>query len=419
MATPPPPAASRGSRRTVLLLSACLALAMTGNSILGVTAAIVGNMLSLDKAFSTLPVALQMTGTMSATIPAAMLMARIGRRGGFWTGAAIGFAGAATAGLAIVARSFALFCAGTCLLGAYNGFAQQYRFAAAECADEEFRSKAVSLVLSGGVVSALVGPQAAKWSAGLFAPFAFAGCYAVIACLALTAAVVLSFVRLPPAPPRARRSGGRGLREIALQPQFLAAALAGMTAYGAMALVMTATPLAMLGCGFGFADAAFIIQWHALGMYVPSFFTGRLIHRYGVTAVMLTGALLLAACGLLNLSGQSEPHFWSALVLLGVGWNFLFVGATTLLGAAYGPSERAKVQGLNDFLVFGTVALSSFSSGALLSGPGWGTIQFAVLPLAVFAAAAVLRLRLRPAPAAGIRRVAEQVSTMTVRLPPD
>jgi MFS family permease len=410
---------SAGSRRTVLLLTGCLALAMTGNAILGTTAAIVGNMLSLDKALSTLPVAFNMTGTMAATIPAALLMARIGRRGGFWTGAAIGFAGAVTGVLAILARSFPLFCAGTFLLGANFGFAQQYRFAAAEIADESFRSKAVSLVLSGGIASALFGPQMARWSAGLLAPASYAGCYAVIACLALAAAGVLCFVALPPAPPPAWRSGGRSLREIALQPRFVIAVLAGMAAYGAMALVMTATPLAMLGCGFGFADAAFVIQWHALGMYVPSFFTGRLIDRCGIVAVMLTGVLLLLACGALNLTGASEAHFWSALVLLGIGWNFLFVGATTLIAATYGPAEKAKAQGLNDFLVFGTVALASVSSGALLSGPGWKAIQLALLPFAALAALAVLRLQLAAAPAGRIRRVAEETPLTTVRLPPD
>lgn len=392
---------------------------MTGNSILGTTAAIVGNMLSLDKALSTLPAALNLTGTMAATIPAALLMGRIGRRGGFWTGAAIGFAGAVTGVFAILARSFPLFCAGTFVLGAYFAFALQYRFAAAEIADEGFRSKAVSLVLSGGIASALFGPQMAKWSADLLAPASYAGCYAVIAALALAAAFVLGFVRLPPAPPPARRGGGRSVREIARQPQFVIAVLAGMAAYGAMALVMTATPLAMLGCGFGFADAAFVIQWHALGMYAPSFFTGRLIHRHGVVAVMLTGALLLLACAALNLAGASEAHFWSALVLLGVGWNFLFVGATTLLGASHRADEKAKVQGLNDFLVFGTVALASLFSGALLSGPGWGAIQLALLPFAALAALAVLRLQFAAAPAGGIRAVAEEAPATTVRLPPD
>ena len=383
------------ARRTVLLLALCQALAMTGQSILGTTAAIVGNILAADKALSTLPVAVQMTGTMLATVPAALLMARIGRRGGFWTGAAIGVAGASVAAAAIFAQSFVLFCVGTFLIGANTGFVQQYRFAASEAADDAFRSKAISLVLAGGVVSGLFGPETAKWSRDLFAPVAFAGCYAMIAVLCLASAALLCLVRLPRPAAVALRSGGRPLLEIAVQPLFIVAALAGMVGYGVMSAVMTATPIAMLGCGFTFPDAAFVIQWHALGMYAPSFFTGHLIGRFGVTSILLTGALMLLACAVINLSGVSEVHFWSALVLLGIGWNFLFVGATTLLTRTYATNEKAKVQALNDFLIFGTVALSSFSSGALLTGFGWSSVQIAVLPFVAVAVLAVAWLRLR------------------------
>ncbi len=373
---------------------------MTGNGVLGTTAAIVGNMLAPDKALSTLPVALQMTGTMTATVPAALLMARIGRRGGFWAGTAIGFAGAATAAMAIVAASFPYFCVGTFLLGAYNGFVQQYRFAAAECADEAFRAKAISLVLAGGVFSGVFGPQTAIWSRDLFAPVAFAGCYAVIAALSVAAAALLCLVRLPTPPPLALRGNARPLLDIALRPLFMIAALAAMIGYGVMALVMTATPIAMIDCGFGFPDAAFVMQWHALGMYAPGFVTGHLIGRFGVAKILLTGAGLLLACCAINVSGTGELDFWSALVLLGIGWNFLFVGATTLLTRTYDPSERAKVQALNDFLVFGTVALSSFSSGALLTGPGWGMVQLAALPFVAIAGLAVLWLKARAGRAA-------------------
>jgi MFS family permease len=383
------------ARRTVLLLALCQALAMTGQSILGTTAAIVGNLLAADKALSTLPVAVQMTGTMLATVPAALLMARIGRRGGFWTGAAVGAAGAAIAAFAIFLQSFALFCVGTLLIGANTGFVQQYRFAASEVADDAFRSKAISLVLAGGVVSGLFGPETAIWSRDLFAPVAFAGCYAMIAALALASAALLCLVRLPKPPAPALRGGGRPLVEIATQPLFIVAALAGMVGYGVMSAVMTATPIAMLGCGFTFPDAAFVIQWHALGMYAPSFFTGHLIGRFGVTSILLAGALLLLACGAINLAGVSELHFWSALVLLGIGWNFLFVGATTLLTRSYAASEKAKVQALNDFLIFGTVAVASFASGAVLTGLGWSTVQLAVLPPVAAVVLAVLWLKLR------------------------
>jgi predicted MFS family arabinose efflux permease len=380
-----------GSRKTVLLLAGCQALAMTSMSVLATTSAIIGNMLATDKTLSTLPVALQMTGMMCATIPAALLMARIGRRGGFWTGAAIGATGGVVAGLAVWAASFPLFCRGTLLIGSSNGFAQQYRFAAAELADEGFRAKAISLVLAGGVVSGIFGPEMAKWSRDLFAPVLFAGCFAMVVVLQLAAAALLSFVRLPPPPPRGSLKGtGRPLGLIVRQPLFIVALVTGMVGYGVMSLVMTATPIAMIGCGFQFTDAAFVIQWHILGMYAPSFVTGHLIARFGLSTILLAGtALLLACCGF-NLAGIAESNFWAANALLGVGWNLLFVGATTLLTRTYRPDERAKVQALNDFTIFGTSTVASFSSGALLAGFGWATVQLTVMPFVALAAAVIL-----------------------------
>jgi predicted MFS family arabinose efflux permease len=383
-----------GTRRTVLLLAGCQALAMSSMSVLATTSAIVGQMLAADKALSTLPVALQMTGMMLATIPAALLMARIGRRGGFWTGTALGASGGLVAGAGVWAVSFPLFCLGTFMIGGSNGFAQQYRFAAAELADERFRSKAISLVLAGGVISGTFGPEAAKWSRDLFDPIQFAGCFVMIVVLQLAAAALLSTVHLPPPPPRGSlRGAGRPLGEIIRQPLFVVALLAGMIGYAVMAMVMTATPIAMIGCGFHFSDAAFVIQWHILGMYAPSFFTGHLIARFGLTAILLTGAALLLACCGINLAGIAEGNFWAANVLLGIGWNFLFVGATTLLTRTYRPEERAKVQALNDFMIFGTSTVSAFSSGALLAGFGWKMVQLTGLPLVVVAVAAILWMR--------------------------
>ncbi len=385
------------SRRTVLMLALCQALAMTGATIVATTASIVGSMLAPDRALSTLPIAVQMTGTMMATIPAALLMARIGRRPGFWIGAALGASGAALAAIAVFHADFTLFCVGTLLLGTYNGVAQQYRFAASEIADEAFRPKAISLVLAGGVVSAVFGPETAKWSSELFLPYLFAGCYVAIIVLCVAAAVLLCFVDLPKPLPPVLRSGGRPLAEIARQPTFIAAAIAGMVGYGVMSLVMTATPIAMLDCGHDFSDAAFVIQWHALGMYAPSFVTGHLIARFGVTRILLTGAALLLLCCAINLAGLATANFWAANVVLGIGWNFLFVGATTLLTRTYRAEEKGKVQALNDFLVFGTVAISSFASGALLSGVGWGMVQIAIMPFVAVAAGAVLWWRQRAA----------------------
>ena len=387
--------AAAGTRRTVALLALCQALQMSGATIVATTASIVGSMLAPERALSTLPIAVQMTGTMCATIPAALLMARIGRRPGFWLGSALGASGATIAMLALFRGEFALFCLGTFLLGTYNGAAQQYRFAAAEIADEAFRSKAISLVLAGGVVSALFGPEAAKWTSRLFAPVIFAGCYAAIIMLCAAAAMLLCFVRLPKPLPLAIRAQGRPLAEIAARPTFITAALAAMVGYGVMSLVMTATPIAMLDCGHAFPDAAFVIQWHALGMYAPSFVTGSLIVRFGVTRILLVGAALLLACCAINLEGLAVANFWAANLALGVGWNFLFVGATSLLTRCYAPEEKGKVQALNDFLIFGTVTVSSFASGALLSSIGWQVVQIAMLPLVAINIGAVLWWRRR------------------------
>jgi MFS family permease len=384
-------------RRTIFLLAGCQALAMTSMSVLATTSAIIGHMLAANKALSTLPVALQQTGMMCATIPAALLMARIGRRGGFWTGAALGTTGGIVAMLAIWAASFPLFCLGTFMIGSSNGFAQQYRFAAAELADEGFRARAISLVLAGGVVSGVFGPEMAKWSRDLFTPVLFAGCFAIIVALQLGAAALLSFVRLPPPPPRGSfRGAGRPLGEIVRQPLFIVALLCGMVGNGAMALVMTATPIAMIGCGFQFTAAAFVIQWHILGMYAPSFVTGSLINRFGLSTILFAGAVLLLACSAINLAGVAEANFWLANFLLGIGWNFLFVGATTLLTRTYRPEERAKVQALNDFMIFGTATVSAFSSGALLVGFGWTIVQVTVLPFIAVIGAAIIWMRLRP-----------------------
>jgi MFS family permease len=393
--TAPEASAAPAARRTVLMLAVCQALGMTSMSIVSTTASIVGSMLAPDRALSTLPIAVQMTGMMIATIPAALLMARIGRRPGFWIGAALGASGAAIAAAALFHAAFAWFCVGTFLLGSYNGVGQQYRFAAAEIADEAFRSKAISLVLAGGVVSAMFGPQTAKWSSELFAPVLFAGCYVVIIALCFAAAMLLCFIDLPkPAPPALRR-GGRPLAEIAAQPTFIAAAIAGMVGYGVMSLVMTATPIAMLDCGHVFGDAAFVLQWHALGMFAPSFVTGHLIARFGVIRILLIGAALLLLCCAINLAGLAVANFWAANLALGIGWNFLFIGATTLLIRTYAAEEKGKVQALNDFLIFGTVAVSSFASGALLSGVGWGMVQIAVMPFVAIAAGTVLWWRKR------------------------
>lgn len=386
---------AKTARRNVVVLALCQALAMTGTNIQVLTASLVGDMLLVsDKALATLPISLQVTGTMLATIPASFLMAWIGRRLGFTLGTAIGATGAALSTAAIFRGSFALFCVGTALVGCYQGFALFYRFAAADVADPAFKPKAVSLVMAGGVISALFGPEMAKWSRGLFEPVLFAGCYVVIIALCLVTACLLQLVRIP-RPVAVSLAGGEPLARIARRPAFVVAIACGMVAYAVMNFVMTATPLAIIGCGLPFEDAAFVIQWHVLGMYAPSFFTGHLIARFGHARVMIAGVLLLGIALATNLAGLSLAHFWLALLLLGVGWNFLFVGASALLTTTHTAEERAKVQATNDFMVFGLVSLASFSSGAVLGHLGWTWINLAPFPFLLLAAAAILAWRRR------------------------
>ena len=385
------------TRRNVLILALCQALAMTSTSLMVTVAALVGQMLAADKTLATLPIAVQFTATMATTIPASLLMKRIGRRAGFSVGALLGAAGAGLAIAAIFAGSFVVFCLAGAAVGAALGFAMFYRFAAADAADPAFRGKAISLVLTGGVVAAVAGPQLARWSRDLFQPALFAGCFVAIAGLWLAALLLLQLVDIPRPSELERRAGGRPLAAIVRQPAFVVAALGAMIGYGVMSLVMTVTPLAMIGHAHEFDDAAFVIQWHVLGMYAPSFVTGHLIARVGVLNVLAAGVALIGACVAVNLSGTGVMQFWAALTLLGLGWNFLFIGSTTLLTETYRPEERAKTQALNDFLVFGTVAMSSFASGAVHNHFGWSAVNLAVIAPISAVLLAVLWLRRRRA----------------------
>lgn len=391
-------------RRNVLLLAACQAMMMTGGSLLVATSALVGFRLSPDKSLATLPLSLQMLAGMLTSIPASLVMQRIGRRGGFLIGTTIGMAGAALAAWAIASGSFLLFASAAALSGAFTGFGNYYRFAAADAAAPEYRSRAISWVLAGGVVAALVGPNLARWTSGwLAAPFA--GSY-----LALSGVMLLSFFTVLfldiPRPAAESRGDGRPISAIARQPVFIVAAIGGMFGYGVMALVMSATPLAMQAHDYPFADTAFVIQWHVLGMFAPSFFTGNLIRRAGVLRVMLAGAVLNAACVAVNLSGTSVWHYAIALTLVGVGWNFLFIGATTLLTEAYAPEEKARTQALNEFLVLTTVSLAVLFSGRLQHQLGWRAVNLGVLPLIAVTILAVAWLMRVRAAAASSRRAA-------------
>lgn len=392
----------RTSRRNVLLLAISQGLFMIGTSTMIAEAALVGHLLAENKALATVPVALQQFAVMFTTFPASLLMRRIGRRGGFSVGAAFGILGTAVAMLGVLWGSFWIFCLGALLNGVYNGFGQFYRFAAVDGSSDNWRSKAISYTLAGGVIAAVLGPELAKLSKDWLAPVAYAGSFAALSGVAIVALLVLQFIRIP-MPSAAERSGeGRALAEIARNPTFVVAVFAAMIAYGVMAFLMTVTPLAMVAHHHPFESAAFVIQWHVLAMFAPSFVTGTLIARFGVLRIMQSGAVLLMMCIVAGLSGADVHHFWLGLVLLGVGWNFLYVGATTLVTETYRPPEKATVQAANDFLVFGTVTVAAASSGALHSVFGWVTLNLIAIPLVVATLAALLWLearRRRPAAA--------------------
>jgi MFS family permease len=382
------------AQRNVLILASAQGLAVTGTIMVTTASALVGHLLAADKSLATLPIALQFTATMAVTIPASLLMARIGRRAGFILGASTQMVGAGCAAYAIVQGSFLLFCLSGLLLGMANATSQYYRFAAADAADAKFKPKAISFVLTGGVAAAVFGPEMATLTRDYLPLYPFAGLFLFICGLSVVNMAVLGFLKIPK-PPRSHFGGGRPMGQIIAQPVFIVAAFGGMIAYGVMVLVMTATPLAMAACNYAFNDSAFVIQWHVLGMFAPAFFTGHLISRFGVLTVMQVGVVLLIGSIAASITGISIPHFWVGLVLLGVGWNFLFVGATTLLTEAYLPEEKAKVQAINDFLVFGASAAGSFAAGHLLHTVGWEAVNWGVAPLALMIMAGLIWLKLR------------------------
>jgi MFS family permease len=376
------------TRLNVVILSLCQALYLSASSIQVALSGLVGAMLAPDKLLATLPFSLITVMTASTTIPASFLMARFGRRTGFVLGALLGGTGGAISTVAIFHRSFIAFCVGNALMGCFQGVAQYYRFAAADAAVPAFKSRAVSWVMGGGVAAALLGPGIAGFSKDLFAPITFAGSYLAIVVLAGLSILLLSRLAIP-APPAATagQGSGRPLSVIARQPVFIAAVTNSVLGYASMVFVMAATPLAAVACGHSSADAIGIIRMHLIGMFAPSFVTGSLIVRFGVTRILFAGAALLLASALAALSGTSLYNFWAALALLGVGWNFLYVGGTTLLTAAYRPEERAKTQAANEFLTFGVVAMASFASGGVMARIGWTAISYAtLLPLLIAAA---------------------------------
>ncbi|MCW8828606.1 MAG: MFS transporter [Gammaproteobacteria bacterium] len=382
-------------RRNILLLAVCQAVMMTGGSLLITSAAVVGAMLTEDRSLATLPLALQFLASMLTTIPASFAMRRWGRRAGFMLGVVIGAGGGVVAALAIIAGDFWLFCLGTALVGVFNGFGIYFRFAAVDAAPPHYKEKAISYVMAGGVVAAFAGPNLANLAQDLIPAATFAGSYAALVGLYGIALMALWFVDIPRAPAVVAGRHGRPLWQIARQPVFVVAMLGAMLGYGIMSLVMTATPLAMEVCGMPFSDSAFVIQWHVFAMFAPSFFTGTLIRHIGVVRVMLLGVFCYIATVVINLSGETVTHFWIALFLLGLGWNFLFVGGTDLLTETYREEEKAKAQALNDFMVFTTVSVSSLSAGALQFHYGWQAVNWGVTPLITVILVALLVLMWR------------------------
>jgi len=380
--------------RNVFLLACCQALLLTNAVTLIAVSGLAGYALAENKAFATAPAMTYVIGAALAAFPASMWMRRVGRRMGFLTGGAFGLAGSVIATVSVANASFAGLCAGTLLLGAYNGFGQYYRFAAADAAPASGKAKAISLVLAGGLVGGIVGPELSKSTIDLVQP-TFTATYASLFGFCLLAMAFTWFLSIPN--PRDDQAGtpARSLATIMRQPVFIVAVLVGGLGYGTMSLLMTATPLAMGFCGHPYAAAASVIAAHVVAMFAPSFFTGSLIGRFGVLPVMLAGVAIMAGCVATAVSGERVLHFWWALVLLGVGWNFMYVGATTLLTEAYHPSEKAKVQGMNEILVFAVQALAALSSGVLVNAAGWKTLNYAAVPLIAAAGIAVLWLLAR------------------------
>lgn len=369
------------ARRNAFLLAMAQAIGGALASIVITTGPLVGYMmLAEDKSLATVPVSAMVLGTAFGTLPAGVLMRRYGRRAGFMGASALAAVSGLIASYAVFQNTFSLFVLACCLGGFAGAFVQQYRFAAADTASEAFKPKAISWVLAGGVLAGVVGPQTVIFTKDMFGPILFAGTYLAQAGLSIISLILVSFINIPKPPTQTTKSGGRPILEIMRQPRFIVAAACGICSYALMSLVMTATPLAMIGCGLTETDAALGIQWHVIAMFGPSFFTGSLIARFGKEKIVAIGLLLLASCSVVALSGVDLAHFWTALILLGLGWNFGFIGATAMLTDTYRPEERNMVQATNDFLVFGFVACASFSSGALLNAFGWDSVTTLVFP---------------------------------------
>ena len=379
-------------KRNLLMLATCQGLMLSCTSLTIATSALVGVMLAPTPAMATLPLGLAYLSTMMTVIPASFFMKHFGRRAGFALGGTIGMLGGTISATGIYHGNFVLFCTGSALFGMAAGFSHFYRFAAAEIVDESYKSRAISWVLAGGLVAAFVGPNAAGMTREMIPQALFSASCAFIALFCAGIIVMQLFIRIPMPTIEESQSVRRPLGFVLTRPIFLVAVLCAMIAYGTMNLLMTATPLAMDHRHMAFSDTALVIQWHIVGMFAPSFFTGNLINRFGVLRIMFVGALALISCALIALVGQMYMHFLVGLVLLGVGWNFLYIGATTLLTEVYQPQEKALIQGINEFMVFSATAFTAMASGYLHHTLGWESLNRYTLPVICFAAAIITLL---------------------------
>ena len=378
--------------RNVLVLSGCQATMQTITSGMTVVTGLAGLALADNKSLATVPLTCYVLGSAVTTIPASYLMKAIGRRAGFQAGTAVGMVGGGVCAGALYVADFWLLCFGMFLMGVYTAFGKYYRFAAADAADAGFRAKAISFTLAGGLLGGIVGPELAKHTTGAVAGFQYLGTYLSIIAVALLAMFLLVRLDIPALSEKDRKDPGRPLAEIMRQPVFIVAAMAGMFSYGIMNLMMTSTPLAMHAHHHHFNEAAFVLQWHMIGMYAPAFFTGSLVQRFGVVRIILAGIAINLVCMFTALAGTGVVHFWGAMFLLGVGWNFMYVGGSALLTECHTPAERAKTQAANDFLIFLTMAISSASSGLLLNKSGWDAVNYGSIPFMLLALGATLWL---------------------------
>ena len=379
---------------TVWGLALAQALLTTGNILLVAVSALIGKQLASHPALVTAPVASQFLGLILATLPAAFLMQKLGRKKVFVIGNVFGIIGALVAIQALLSASLLLFTLGIFLTGIAIGIAQQYRFAALDECRAESHAKAISVVMSGGVLAAFIGPNLAIWSQNWFSQNVYVGAFVGLAVLYVLALLLIVCLPLKSHTLAQQATAEvRSYRELWQQPLFVAAIASGAIGYGVMVFLMTATPLAMHHHDYAFPDIAVVIQWHVLGMFVPSFFTGHLIKKHGLKPIIMLGCALLIISALINLFGQSYVHFFTSLVLLGIGWNFTFIGATQLVSLTYRPQEKGKVQGMNDFLVFTTAAIASLFAGQTVETIGWMWVNLISLPLIVVAMLLIAKTR--------------------------